>query len=443
MAPPRLVPTRAQAALIGARAYVYGFPIVLMERSRALFTETPGAGAPMNTLLHLQEVPDHTFRAVVRPNQDTIYSSAFLDLRQGPLTLRLPCIAERRFVSFTLLDAWSNAFASLRPSASEYVIAGPRSAAPTELGDATLVRAPTDLVWVIGRVELLSQRDIARVREIQREIRLGPFRGADHEGRVAERSRGDAARDPAAEVRAMPAHAFVDELCRLLEAQPPPPRDARILAALARVGIAPGAFDAGAMPRHVRDGLADGVRLGRRGIALARRAMGARPGWGPGARVPLGEYGTQYLVRALVAHVGFGANRREEAVYLNAARDRRGRALDASRRDYVLRFEPGGLPPVRAFWSVSLYGPDGFFVASPIDRYVLGSHDDLALDPDGALEIAVQHRPPADTRDWLPAPSGRFELTLRMYLPEPSLARGAWTPPTILSAAPRERGARP
>jgi hypothetical protein len=440
MVTPRFVSTRTQSAVLGARAYVYGFPIVLMERSRALFTAS-ASGAPSNTLVHLRGVPDHTFRAVVRPNQDTIYSMAFLDLRQGPLSLRLPGLVERRFVSFTLLDAWSNAFASLRPapsprgpetSASAFVIVGPRSAAPASLEHATLVRAPTDLVWVIGRVELLSNGDLPRVHEIQSGVQLGPLGGPAHDARF-ETNDGEASHDPAAEVRTMSATAFFAELCRLLETQPPPPDDARVLTSLARVGIAPGDFDASALSSHVRAGLDDGVRLGRRVMAFAQGALRARPGWGPGARVPLGDYGTHYLVRALVAHVGFGANQREEAVYLNAARDGVGRLLDASRRDYRLRFEPGGLPAVRAFWSVSLYGPDGFFVANPIGRHVLGSHDALPFDSDGALEIAVQRRPPPETCNWLPAPDGPFELTLRMYLPEPPVIAGAWTPPRLLS----------
>lgn len=169
----QFVKSRAHAAVLAARAYVYGFPIVLMERSRALFHDS-ATGAPPNTLVHLQGVPDHTFRAVVRPNQDTIYSAGFLDLRDGPLSFHLPGVPERRFVSFTLLDAWSNAFASLRPTpsargpettASRFVIVGPRSAAPAALEGATLVRAPTDLVWVIGRVELLSHGDLGRVRD--------------------------------------------------------------------------------------------------------------------------------------------------------------------------------------------------------------------------------------------------------------------------------------
>lgn len=443
MARPRFVPTQAQAAVLGARAYVYGFPIVLMDRSRALFTQS-GRGAPPNTLVHLQTVPDHTFRAVVRPNQDTVYSMGFLDLSDGPRSLQLPGVRERRLVSFTLLDAWSNAFASLRPtpsagggesSASRFVIVGPRRAAPANIEDATLVRAPTDLVWILGRVELLSRDDLGRVRELQRSIRLGPLGGPAPEAR--EGDLGAASHDPAADVRAMSAAAFFTELCRLLETQPPPAEDAPMLASLARVGIAPGAFDARALPRHVRAGLDAGVRLCRRGLVGVRRAVGMRPGWGPGARVPLGEYGTQYLVRALIAHVGFGASRREEAVYLNAARDGRGRLLDASRRAYRLRFEPCGLPPVRAFWSVSLYGPDGFFVESPMRRHVLGSHDDLAFGPDGALELAVQHRAPPDRQNWLPAPAGRFELTLRLYLPEPSVIAGAWTPPRLLGVGSR------
>lgn len=447
---PRFVSNRAHAALLGARAYVYGYPIVVMERARALATSSDvdrGLGAPTNTLRHLDHVPDHTFRAVVRPNQDTLYSVSFLELSRGPLSLHLPEVTERRFVSFTLLDAWTNAFATLgsRNTRAQqgggnaertYLIVGPDDAETH--GEAEVVRAPTNLVWIIGRTELFGPSDLTRAREIQAGIALRPVdraRTDDPPPRAPAPREADLGTDPQALVRAMPALEFFRELSRLL-AEHPPRGDERILAAFARVGIRPGVFDPAALPAHVRAGLDDGWRLGQRGLALARSAVSARPGWGPPSWIPMGVYGTSYLVRALVAHVGLGANPREEAIYMNAARDGSGRLLDGSSRAYVLRFEPDGLPPVRAFWSVSLYGDDGFFVANAFGRHVLGSHDPLTRGPDGAIEILVQHDRPADPRNWLPAPAGRFELTLRMYWPERALLEGRWAPPRVLARVP-------
>jgi hypothetical protein len=451
---PLLVSTRAHAAILGARAYVYGYPVVVMEWSRVLANAADterGFGAPTNTLRHLAQVPDHTFRAVVRPNQDTLYSVSFLDLSRGPLALHLPEVTERRFVSFTFLDAWTNAFATAGSrntramegggnAARTYLVVGPDDAGTH--GYADVVRAPTKMVWVIGRTELFGPSDLPRAREIQAGVSLRPLRlagtseppAADPWPRKLE-----VGTDPQALVRAMPALDFFRELCRLL-AEYPPDGDERILSALARVGIHPGTFEPEALPAHVRAGLEDGWRLGRRSIALARTAASARPGWGPPPWIPMGVYGRSYLVRALIAHLGLGANPREEAIYMNAARDGYGRYFDSSRHDYVLRFEPGGLPPVRSFWSVSLYGADGFFVANPAARHVLGSHDPLSLAPDGAVEILVQRERPNDPRNWLPAPAGRFELTLRMYWPERALLEGRWTPPRILVRPLSSRG---
>jgi hypothetical protein len=272
---------------------------------------------------------------------------------------------------------------------------------------------------LIGRTEVFGRPDLARVRELQAGMTLRPLGASSSSTQPLPMAgaRAEPRVDPQALVQAMPPHSFFTELCRLL-AVVPPKGDDPILAALARVGIGPGDYDPSALPTHVRRGLEQGWSLGRRAISLTRSAVSARPGWGPGPKVPMGVYGTNYLVRAIVAHVGLGANPRKETVYMNAARDFHGRPLDAARRNYVLRFEAGGLPPVRAFWSVSLYDKDGFFVPSALGRHVLGSHDGLARTPEGALEILVQHTPPEDTRTWLPAPAGRFELSLRMYWPE-------------------------
>ncbi len=427
-----------KARWLAARAWVYGYPALVMDRSRALFTAEGGL-AP-NQVVHLQDVPDHTFRAVVRPNQDTLYSSAMLDLSDGPLVLHLPEVPERRFVMFCLLDAWTNAFAArgTRSSASAavrdgsrgcdaqtVVLVGPDDASPEAPEGAELVRCPTNGVWLLGRVELLGQGDLPRAREVQSQVVLERLDGAALPPPTTEPE--DSGRQPGEEVLAMAPERFYAELCRVLAEQPPPARDAAVLRSFAALGLVPGAKTG---PERHRRALEHGARVGRWTLTSAKALMSARPGWGPGAKVPLGDYGDRYLVRAVVARVGFGANRREDAVYLNAARDRRGRRLDGSRARYLLRFAPGGLPPVHAFWSISLYDGDGFFVPNAIGRHVLGSHGVLALAADGSLELHIQGDRPADGH-WLPAPDGPFELTMRMYWPDEALVAGRWTPPRL------------
>ncbi|MEM9462391.1 MAG: DUF1254 domain-containing protein [Myxococcota bacterium] len=441
-----LVRTRAQARLIAAQAYVYGFPIVLMERTREVFTTVSEAGpdsAPMNQLSHADTLPDASFRTVVRPNRDTVYSSAYLDLSAEPLVLTLPDVDGDRFTMFALLDAWTNSFAAPgtrtnKNRATTYAIVGPLYDGPLPEG-LIEIRSPTDLVWMIGRIEVLSESDLDNVAAIQSQIDLRPLSAY---GQTYTPPQGlsvdpvDRTTPPLEYVLEMGPEEFFGMLARLLDTQSGPMDDAQMLEQLRMIGIEPGAFDYLALPEHIREGLEDGISDGQGIIDFGKASSSSpRDPWGPSADVSLGDYGTDYMTRAVVAQVGLGANRREDAVYFNASRDHFGRGLDASERGYVLHFEPGQIPPVDAFWSISMYDSDGYFVDNSIDRYVLGSHDDLELNPDGSLELRIQATAPTDTptSHWLPAPDGPFELTLRAYWPSEAIVDGSWTPPTLTS----------
>ncbi|EDM80380.1 hypothetical protein PPSIR1_11410 [Plesiocystis pacifica SIR-1] len=440
-----LVGTRAQARIIAAKAYVYGFPLVLNERTRQVFTAVPEPspdGAPMNQLSHAVGLPDASFRTVVRPNRDTVYSSAYLDLSAEPLVLSVPDVEGDRFTLFAMLDAWTNAFAAPGTrtndnQATTYAIVGPDYDGPIP-DELTPIRAPTDLVWMIGRIEVFSELDMANVADIQAEIDLRPL-SAYGGGYTPAPGVPDDAIDretpPLEQVLSMSAREFFGELAELLAAQRPSVDDAPLLEELRAIGIEPGGFDYDALPPHIREGLAEGLPTGQNIIDLAKADVGL-PGspWSPSADVPLGDYGTEYLTRAVVAQIGLGANRREDAVYFNASRGPLGGQLDASKREYSIHFEPGELPPVGAFWSISMYDSEGYFVDNPIDRYVVGSHEALELGPDGSLDIRIQATAPLDAAasNWLPAPEGPFELTLRAYWPSEAIIDGSWTPPTVL-----------
>ncbi len=441
-----LVRTRAQARLIAAQAYIYGFPIVLMERTSEVFTAVsePGPdGAPMNQISHANTLPDASFRTIVRPNRDTVYSSAYLDLSAEPLVLSVPDVDDDRFTMFAMLDAWTNSFAApgTRTNdnlATTYAIVGPQYDGPIP-EELVAIHAPTDLVWMIGRIEVFSESDLANVAAIQSQIDLRPLSAY---GQAYTPPQGlsvapvDLETPPLKQVLDMDPEEFFGVLARLLATQPGPTDDAEMLAQLRTIGIEPGAFDFLALPSYIREGLAQGMSTGQGFIDLAKASSSSlREPWSSSADSLLGDYGTDYAVRAVVAQVGFGANRREDAVYFNASRDTFGRELDGSERGYVLRFEPGELPPVGAFWSISMYDSDGYFVENSIDRYVLGSHDDLEPNADGSLELRIQATTPTDApaSHWLPAPDEPFELTLRAYWPSEAIVDGSWNPPTIRS----------
>ncbi|MCW2967996.1 MAG: hypothetical protein JWM71_1768, partial [Solirubrobacteraceae bacterium] len=232
--------------------------------------------------------------------------------------------------------------------------------------------------------------------------------------------------------------AFFDALDKLLAEQPAPARDAKLLARLRPFGIGPGSTTSTAsLPAAVRRGLQRAAAAGPKHIeglvaALRKSSLGHNRGWSLVTK-GVGAYGTDYDLRAAVGRQGLWANTAQEAFYPNTDQDLAGRRLDGRHR-YVLRFPKGQLPPARAFWSLTMYDKDLHLYANPIDRYAIGDRTTgLVRGRDGSLTIYVQHaRPAAHAANWLPAPAGRFTLTIRLYSPTPAALAGRWRPPGVV-----------
>jgi hypothetical protein len=409
------VPLEEKTADLAAEAFVYGYPLVLMDRTLS--------GAEQNQLQHLRAFPDASFRDVVSPNADTLYSIASIDLSAGPVILRLPP-SEGRYHVMQLLSAWTDVFAApgsrtTGDDGGAFAIVGPRHDGPIPEG-TTELRSPTILAWLIGRTQTNGASDYENVHRFQDGISLeGPA--------VPARASGGAA-PPPAQVAAMDGATFLSRLAALLVDNPPAPDDAPLLERLATIGLRPGRFtpEPGAAAA-----LDEGVRS-----ALERvRAAGARlgdpvDGWMTSRGT--GVYGTDYLRRAAVALFGLGANLSEDALYPHTETDATGAPLHGANR-YRLRFARGQTPPARAFWSLTLYDEHHYFADNPIDRYAIGDRDALAYSEDGSLELWLQHDRPEGERaaNWLPAPDGPFSLMLRIYWPEQDAVDGTWTPPPV------------
>jgi hypothetical protein len=421
---------RARAA--GLEAYVYGFPPILSRLT--------AQAIPRQTLVNIAALTAPDNRVIVLPNVDTPYSVANLDLAAEPLVLHVPAIAGRYYV-FEVLDAYTDVVGyvgsrTTGTAAGDYALVGPgfRGALPPGV---RRVRSPTNDVVVVGRTLALSPDDIPAVRAIQAQYGLTPLSAVaagepPRPGPILDRSQG--LRKPALP-RGL---AFFDALGDLLAAQPPPARDAALLARLRAYGIGPGLHpSAERLPAAVARGLAAAAAAGPSRIAaivaaLRREALRDGRGWALKTE-GIGRYGTDYELRAATAEIGLWANTADEAFYPVAQQDDRGRALDGRHR-YVVRFARGQLPPARAFWSLSMYGPDLFLYANPLQRYALGDRSPgLRRDADGGLTILVQHARPAAGRtgNWLPAPAGGFALALRLYVPEARALDGRWRPPPV------------
>ena len=440
-----------EAEAIATLGYIYGYPLVLMDATRAVST------APVNRFRHASEFPDDTFTDVVSPNVDTLYSFAWLDLGKEPIVLGVPDLG-RRYYTMQLLDAWSNVIASpgTRTTGNgkgAFAIVGPgwRGELPSSV---EAIQAPTSMVWLIGRTYTAGKLDYDAVHAIQRQYQLAPLstweKAAAVNGAPAAATGAPAAVTgaPAASTGAPPPHAeppvvqvdklgagpFFARLTKLMKANPPTANDEPIVQRLARLGMAPGApFDLTRLPASIVDAIEGGVAAARARLHGTTMATLAKPVNGWRIQLDLGRYGTNYELRAGVALMGLGANLAEDAVYPGTDVDAAGQPLTGEHR-YLLRFPPGELPPVKAFWSITMYDDKHFLVANPLGRYALGDRDPLRAAPDGALELFLQQDDPGPERrsNWLPAPAGGFNLIMRLYHPKPAVLDGTWTPPALV-----------
>lgn len=432
--------TREQAVAIGSEAYEYGFPLLELLRVRREMTSVKApdgrTNAPINVFGNARGFAGPRDRIVVAPNVDTLYSIAHLDLGRGPVVLEHPDMGRRYFV-FQLLDPYTNTFAyvgsrTTGAKTARFAIAWTGKPARAPAG-VRVVRSPSRRVWVIGRTLVRGDRDLAAARSLMKRYRLVAL------SRLGEPPPRRRARDPGKVVPSPTPGglAFLDALGNALAANPPPSRDRAVLRRLARAGVGPGRHPSKAgLPADVLDGLVEGLDEARAQIPAQGRVQILRDAIaGDGWYVPppgIGDYGTDYLLRARIAIVGLGANTPHEAIYPVALTDAGGALLNGAQR-YRLVFAKDSLPPVEAFWSLTVYDGNGFLVANPARRYAVGdSHPPLVRRADGSIVVAIQRDRPAQ-RDvnWLPAPAAGFRLSLRLYRPERSILTGAWKPPPV------------
>lgn len=435
--------TTGEATQIATDAYVFGYPLVLMDVTRQVMTRVEIADergkAPMNQFAHHRRFPDDTFKDIVRPNADTLYSIAWLDLSTEPMVLSVPEMGPRYYL-MPMLDAWTNVFASPGTRTTgggehDFVIVGPTWRGTLQAG-LEKIAAPTNLVWVIGRTQTNGKDDYASVHALQNRYRLSPlsrFGRLPAELRAPLNTRLDLRTPPAEQVRKMSAAEFFLRLARLMKQNPAASADTDLVRRMAAIGIVPGrAFDLLAQETDLAFGVEKGAKAGYERIVTEAAYLPGKSVDGWLVPASAGSYGTRYLFRAAIAMTGLGANLPEDAVYPMARTDGSGRRLDGA-HSYVLRFSKDRMPPVRAFWSLTMYGEDGAFVKNALGRYALGDRDRLTVDRNGNLTITISATSPGADREsnWLPAPPGQFHLAFRMYWPQRSAIDGTWRLPPI------------
>jgi len=436
--------SRHDAYEIGLEGYTYFYPLVVMDITRAQMTNVPPGGSPrtrpLNVFLHQRAYPGAGSRTVVRPNFDTLYSIAWLDVREEPIIVSVPDTRGRYYL-LPLMDMWTDVFAVIGSrttgtGAGDFAVTEPdwRGALPE--GVVRLI-SPTPQVWIIGRILTRGPADYPAVHALQDGFRLSPL---SQWGRTSEAVAGhfdpsiDATTPAPKQVAAMAPAKFFAMATELLRLHPPHRVDQPILARMARLGIAPGrTFDfANADPviaQAVSEAAAEGLQRIRSAPGLSSRRVN---GWRI-ANDFIGAYGASYLRRAAVALFGLGAVLPEDAVYPSTSTDGDGRPLDGA-GNYVLRFTSSEVPPADAFWSVTVYDNDGYPVANVLNRFALGDRDPINFAADGSLELYLSAQSPGGDREanWLPIPRAAFNLTMRLYAPQRAVLEGAWSPPPVL-----------
>jgi hypothetical protein len=425
-------------------AYIYGLSLVFTDITRL------AAAVSSNVYSHSRKFPDHTSRLVVRPNNDTNYSSAFLDLGDDAVVLTIPDTKDRYYV-LPLMDAWTNVFKSFGKrttgtKAQTYVITGPhwKGIIPKGLAE---VKSPTDLVWIIGRIQVNNPEDQANfVSKLQDEFKITllsqwgkqnvstPKSAKQYEvvaTAVASVQRHE--KTVVQAVKNLTIEDYFNYINQLLIKNPGLSADSSVLRKFAAIGIKPGThFSIQDFDQDVQDSL---KLIPQRVFTQLDQVKGfLKSKSNDKPDLTIGNYGVDYTKRAIVAYVGLGALNAEEAVYPGYTVDSENHNLTGNNK-YSIHFEKGKLPPARAFWSLTLYDKDGYLAENAIRRYAIGDRNALKFNKDGSLDLYIQNANPGSDKEnnWLPAPADEFSLALRIYWPTEDYLHkdGAWIKPAL------------
>ncbi len=436
--------TPAEIRASAKEAYIYGFPMVDNYRVlHAYFVDgtSPEFKDDWNRITSMARVYTPEDRAIQTPNSDTPYSTMGADLRAEPLVLTLPAVEKGRYYSAQFIDLYTFnfAYAGSRATGNEggtFLLTGPGWQGEAPPGITAVIPCETELALVVYRTQLFDPKDIKNVEEIQLGYKIQPL----------SRFLGTSAPEPA------PPIAFVEPLTAeeertsleffrllnfVLQFCPTHATETELMARFAKIGVGAGkSFDAAALKpevlKAIEDGRADAwaacdslTQLMVSGQVSSGDVFGAR------------EYlKSNYLNRMAAAVNGIYGNSKEEALYFGYGVDAGGQALDGTVGYYSLRFAPNQLPPVNAFWSLTMYDAKSkLLVANPIERYLINSPmlPKLRKDKDGGLTLYMQYASPGPGKqtNWLPAPAGPFTMVLRLYLPKSGAYDGTWKKPEV------------
>ncbi|WP_413587239.1 DUF1254 domain-containing protein [Bdellovibrio sp. HCB274] len=428
---------------IAADTYIYAYPMVVMATTREVMTAVPRPTreqAPINQLATERTLVDLKSTQTY-PESDTLTSLSWLDL-QEPQVISLPN-AGNRFVVFSMISAWGEVFASLGSRVGgngekQVLVTGPGWKNPVPAG-MQHISAPTNSVWLVGKVQVKGSNDLNRVYAYQDKMRvtsLSRYNSKEPPPNSVNFNVDVDQRTPILDqVANMDARVFFATFASELQRNPPAQTDGAIVSKMAALGIFPNKeFNYDTLPASVKEALNSGYFAGQNQFADYQRGtpnLRITNGWGQ--PILAGRYDGNYRVRALMTKLGFEKDASQDMAFAQATVDTRGDRLNGSYK-YVLKFPKGQTPPVRGFWSVSLYNTRKFYAENPMHRYSLNNTHQLKRNADGSTDIYVQNVSPGKAweSNWLPSPAGEdFSLVMRMYWPEPVILDGKWKIPAL------------
>ena len=435
---------RDLAFALGVEAFIWSYPLTITAATAEVATNTdkplPNGHAPFNNFGHVAKLFTAADRDVVSPNVDTVYSSAFLDLKQGAALISVPR-TDGRYYSLMLEDAYTNVFGYIGSRATgsdsgRFLIVGPGWKGQSPAG-ARWVQSPTPLVWVIGRTLVDGEKDFPKVAAIQRQYQLEMIPPVLDRTPIKQRWNITLQPRlvPGEQVEALDWRTYFHWVGQLMEDNPPPLADSALYKQFEAIGLSvKNGFDIGLLSLAAQKGLERGYSAGQQIVKMEAQKTGGTEANGWAYNLNAGKWGQDFNVRAGVAYGGLGQNTPEEALYMNTRQDAEKQTLNGGQR-YTLTFKKGALPPVDAFWSVTMYNSSNFLVDNSINRYAISNRTEgLRTNADGSLTIYFQKDPPDGdkTANWLPAPEGDFRLSMRLYNPKVEILNGAWTPPAVV-----------
>ena len=436
--------TEEEAHAISVDAYLYFYPLITMDVTRKQLTNvepgTTAMGGPMNAFDNIPAFPTADMKAVVRPNFDTLYSSGWLDLTKEPMVVSVPDTGGRYYL-LPMLDMWTDVFASpgwrtTGTGAGNFLVTPPRWSG-TVPADFTRIEAPTPYVWIIGRTKTDGPADYDAVHKIQAGFKITPLSqwGKSPEPPTVKIDPSiDMKTPPKKQVDTMPSGKFFAYAAELLKLHPPHLTDEPIIARLKRIGFEAGkSFDINKVDPVVKKALESAPEDGQKLMAWKTPTLARITNYWSMNTDTMGVYGNYYLKRAIITQVGLGANLPEDAIYPFNLADDTGKPLDGANK-YTIHFDKGATPPTSAFWSITLYDQEGFQVANPLNRFDVSSWMPFSFNPDGSLDLYFQNESPGSYKEanWLPAPKGPFNLTMRLYAPKSEVLTGKWNPPPVV-----------